>query len=83
MVLDFADTEQRPLAQCWLYRWQERSPFAYARGMEFIRYADHARWARLQDDRLVSMRSGDCLAYRVGDVFYDSATKEPVYYEKS
>jgi hypothetical protein len=83
MVLDAVFEEHRPLAQCWLYRWHERSPFAYARGDEFIRYADHARWAQLQEDRLISMRSGECLAFQVGNVFYDSATSEPLYYEKS
>jgi len=83
MVLDTVTDDHRPQATSWLYRWPERSPFAYARGDEFIRYADHARWAHRHDDRLVSMRSGECLAYRVGNVFYDTVTNEPVYYEKS
>ena len=81
MVLDcVADTEQ-PTPQCWLYGCEDRSPFAFARGDEFIRYADHTRWARLCDDRLLSMRSGACLAYRIGSVFCDAESGVPLYYQ--
>jgi hypothetical protein len=81
MVLDSVADEQQPLSECWLYRCDDRSPFAYARGREFIRYGDHARWAQLRDDRLVSVRSGEILAYQVGGEFYDAISREPVYYQ--
>ena len=77
MVLDGVTEEHGRPATSWLYLWQEHAPFAYARGEEFIRYADHARWAHLRDARLVSMRSGECLAYRVGNVFYDAGSPNP------
>jgi hypothetical protein len=35
------------------------------------------------DDRLLSMRSGVCLAYRVGNVYYDASSDEPLYYVPS
>ena len=82
MVLDLAaeETEESPPpAQQWLYRCGDGSRFAYARGDEFIRNGDHMLWARLCGDRLVSVRSGDCLAYRVGTEFYDAVSNEPVY----
>jgi hypothetical protein len=72
-----------PVQPCWLYRCADRSPFAYARGQEFIRYGDHARWARLADDQLFSLRSGACIAYRVGRVYYDAISEEPLYYVPS
>jgi hypothetical protein len=33
------------------------------------------------DDALISARSGECLAVRVGNVYYDAASHEPLYYE--
>ena len=80
MVRDFIADEARPLPLCWLYRCDDRSPFAYARGHDFIRNADHTLWAHLRDDQLMSVRSGEELAYRVGNVFYDAVSHEPVYY---
>ena len=83
MALDrVADEQQRP-AECWLYRCADRSPFAYARGQEFVRCRDHTLWAQVRDDRLVSLRSGACLAYRVGDTFCDAVSHEPLYYKPS
>jgi len=83
MALDpvFPERGQSLSDNSWLYRCEDRSPFAFARGDEFMRYADHTRWARLSDDRLVSERSGACLAYRVGNVFYDPVSHEPLYYQ--
>jgi hypothetical protein len=78
-VIDFAAEPDGQPAQHWLYRCEDRSPFAYARGHLFIRYVDHLSWARLCDDQLVSVRSGDCLAYRVGSVFFDAVSNKPVY----
>ena len=79
MVLDIAAEENAPPVQQWLYRCDDGSRFAYARGDEFIRNGDHTLWARLFEDRLVSVRSGDCLAYRVGTEFYDAVSNEAVY----
>lgn len=83
MGLDIVANQQRRLPECWLYRCADRSPYAYARGHEFIRCGDHTLWAQLCDDRLVSVRSGGCLAYRVGATFYDPISHEAVYYKPS
>ena len=83
MVLDCVGDTERPVAQRWLYRGDDRSPFAFARGDEFIRYADHTRWARLCDNRLLSIRSGTCLAYRIGSTFFDAESNNPVYYQSA
>ena len=83
MLLESVAEQQRPIPQSWLYRFADRSPFAYSRGAEFIRYRDRARWALVRDDQLFSMRSGACLAYRVGDVYFDAASDEPLYYSPS
>ena len=80
MTLDAAVEEHRPL-QHWLYRCDDRTPFAYAHGDHFIRYADHTRWATLSEAGLVSVRSGEVLAYLIGDVFYDTISHQPLYYE--
>jgi len=81
MALDVVTASDQPGSDCWLYRCDERAPFAYARGEEFIRYADDARWARLCDNWLVSERSGARLAYRAGNLFYDAVSHEPLYYQ--
>jgi hypothetical protein len=55
--------------------------FAYLQGNEFIRRSDGRVWARLSDGQLFSARSGVCLAYKVGEVYYDAASREPAYFE--
>lgn len=80
MVFDDVPREWGTVPSRWLYTCVDRAPFAYAHGEEFIRYRDHARWARLSDDRLVSLRSGTCLAYRDGNVYFDALSGEPLYY---
>jgi len=82
MVFDRVPDEPGSVTQCWLYRCEDRSPVAFGRGDEFIRCADHTRWARLCGDRLLSVESGECLGYRVGDVFYDPVTHQPIYYQR-
>ena len=72
------DTTRR---QRWLCRVADDSAFAYARGHDFIRSSDHQLWAHLSQGQLLSARSGEPLAYRDGDVFYDAATDEPLYYQ--
>jgi hypothetical protein len=83
MALDGVAERRESVPTCWLYRCADRSPFAYAHGEEFIRYVDHARWARLSGDQLLSMRSGARLAYRVGNVYFDAVSHEPLYYVPS
>ena len=79
-LLDFVTDEDQPRMWVgWLYRCADRSPFAFAHGSEFIRWADHTRWARLCDEWLISERSGARLAYQVGNVFYDAVSDEPLY----
>ena len=64
-----------------LCRVEDGSPFAYARGDEFIRSRDHALWAHFSNGWLLSARSGDRLAFQRGSLFYDAETGAPVYYE--
>jgi hypothetical protein len=80
-MLEHVGDEVQPVRHCWLYRCEDRSPFAYARGDEFVRNADHKIWALQCDNKLLSVRSGECLAYRVGSVFYDADSHEPLYYQ--
>jgi hypothetical protein len=82
MAIDHVADEQRLIPQCWLYRCDDHSPFAFSRGDDFIRWADHTRWARLSGDRLVSVESGECLGDRVDDIFYDPVSHEPIYYQR-
>jgi hypothetical protein len=57
--------------------------FAYARRQELVRCSDGISWAYRIDDRLISARSGACLAIRVGAVYYDADSREPLYFERS
>jgi hypothetical protein len=66
-----------------LFRFEDGSRFAYARRREFIRYSDGRTWAHEFHDQLISARSGRCLATRVGNVYYDATTHEPLYYDQS
>jgi hypothetical protein len=67
-----------------LCRFEDGQVFAYvARGNEFVRMRDHTLWAFEHDDILVSVRSGDPLAYRRGKVYFASDTDEPLYYERA
>jgi hypothetical protein len=67
-----------------LCRFDDHSWFAYGRVHDFIRRSDHTLWAHLSDGWLISARSGQRLAYQVGNVFYDAVTHEPLYsYESS
>jgi len=58
------------------------SAFAYARhGHDYVRATDHILWAHESEGLLLSARSGTPFARRVGDMFYDVDTNEPLYYE--
>lgn len=80
MAVDRRVEADEPLVQYWLYRCDDRVPFAYARGHDFIHVGDHTSWALLRDDWLISVRSGEALAYRTGRVFCDRDSHLPVYY---
>jgi len=66
-----------------LLRVDDDSVFAYVRGLSFIRCRDEMPWAHLSHGQLFSNRSGNCLAYKIGAVYYDATTHEPLYYESS
>jgi hypothetical protein len=81
MLLDEPPGEHRGHSRPGLCRCDDDTVFAYARGVDFIRRSDNTLWARLSNGELRSARSGSALAYRIGNVFYDAATNEPVYYQ--
>ena len=64
-----------------LYRFDDGTRFAFSRRDQLIRYADGNPWAWVSGDRLLSARSGECLAIRVGSVYYEPQSREPLYYE--
>jgi hypothetical protein len=75
--------EQRPDGRRVLCSFENHQPFAYARGDDYFRYADHTLWAHRTDGRLLSVRSGEPLAYQRSNIFYDATTRQPIYYESS
>ncbi len=69
-------------ARC-LFRCDDGEVFAYLqRGSEFVRVSDHEVWATEQDDELVSARSGEPLAYRRGDFYYEFGTGLGLYFSR-
>jgi hypothetical protein len=66
-----------------IHRFDDGTLFALTRRQVLIRYSDGRPWAYVSDDRLISARSGECLAVRVGSVYYDAESREPMYYEAS
>lgn len=66
-----------------IFRFDDGTVFAVARRQELIRCSDGLPWAYMADDRLISVRSGRCLAVRVGSVYYEAESHEPLYYELS
>jgi len=67
----------------FLCRFDDHRPFAYARGHDYIRCADHALWAHLTNGKLLSARSGCPLAYQRDNIFYDANTHQPIYYQSA
>ena len=65
-----------------LFRFEDGTLFAYARRQEWIRRRDGRPWAYVDGDRLISKRSGECLAMRVGNVYLDPVSRKPLYYEQ-
>ncbi len=56
--------------------------FAYAiGGSDFYRASDHRLWAHESDGLLLSARSGTLLARRDGNIYYDTESDVPLYYE--
>ncbi|HVJ98697.1 MAG TPA: hypothetical protein VNC41_17845 [Acidimicrobiia bacterium] len=80
MVLDQTEERKPADSTCWLFRCEDGAPFAFARGHDFIRVSDHTLWSYLRDGRLLSARSGDCLARQEDRLFVDESTGEPVFY---
>lgn len=80
MVIDLTDEGQPTDSTCWLFRCEDSAPFAFARGHDFIRVSDHTLWSHFRDGRLLSARSGHCLAHQEDRLFIDEATGEPLFY---
>ena len=80
MVIDLNEETEPNETTCWLFRCEDGSPFAFARGHDFIRVRDHTVWSHLRDGRLLSARSGECLAHQEDRLFVDESTGEPVFY---
>ena len=81
MAIEVDVHEPENLQHRVLYRFDNGTPLAYARRRELIRRSDGMPWAYMPDDRLISARSGECLAVRIGNVYYDADSREPLYYE--
>ena len=79
MVLDQTEERKPADSTCWLFRCEDGAPFAFARGHDFIRVSDHTLWSYLRDGRLLSARSGECLAHQEDRLFVDESG-EPVFY---
>jgi hypothetical protein len=82
MIVDHGAAEAETHPQHWLCRSDDRSVFAYARGHDYIRRSDRTLWAHISDGVLISARSGEPLAYQVGNAFYDYNTRQPLYYTR-
>jgi hypothetical protein len=81
MAVELRRDEPNDVQGRQLYRFDDGTRFAIARHDQLIRCADGSTWACLSGDRLLSARSGECLAIRVGSVYYDSESRKPMYYE--
>jgi len=64
----------------FLCRVEDHRVFAYTRGHDVYRCADHSSYAHMRDGRLISARSGEPIAYQIGSMFYDPDTHRPLYY---
>jgi hypothetical protein len=81
VLTDLVADENRPAGRRVLCGFVDHRPFAYARGEDYFRCADHTLWAHRVDGRLLSIRSGEPLVYQRGTIFYDALTRQPLYYE--
>jgi hypothetical protein len=77
---DTAENDGRPVPRRLVCRFDDHAVFAYARGRDLVRRSDDVLWAHVAGDVVFSARSGEPLAYVVGNVFYETATQLPGYY---
>ncbi len=63
-----------------LCRAEDHVPFAYVRGTDVYRRADHVLWAYLNNGQLISARSGAPIAHQIGSFFDDPGTGTHLYY---
>jgi hypothetical protein len=63
--------------------FESHQPIAYEHGDNYFRCTEHTLSARLADGQLRSVPSEKPLAYQRGNIFYDSVTHKPVYYQSS
>ncbi len=70
-----------PEYQRRLCRFDDGQVFAYKRGHDLIRAADHTLWAHESGEILLSARSGRPIARRVGKAYLDVESDTPLYYE--
>ncbi len=70
-----------PASQRRLCRFDNGQVFAYRRGHDLIRAADHTLWAHQSGDILLSARSGRPIARRDGKAYLDIESNTPLYYE--
>jgi hypothetical protein len=73
--------EPRDVRRREIYRFDDDTLFAYSRRLQLLRCSDDLPWAYLSSDQLISARSGQCLARRVGNIYYDPNSREALYYE--
>jgi hypothetical protein len=81
VLTELAVEQQRPDGRRVLCGFENHQPFAYTRGDDYFRCADHTLWAHRTDGQLLSVRSGEPIAYQRSNIFYDPITRQPAYYE--
>jgi len=66
-----------------LYRCDDGEVFAYEQhGNKLLRVSDQELWAVEHDDVLLSARSGEPLAYRRGDIYFEFGTGIGLYFAR-
>jgi len=80
MSFDAHPDESGPITRRCLCRSDDDTVFAYAHGHDLIRRSDRTLWAHVADGVLISARSGEPLAYQIGNTFYDYQTRQALYY---
>ena len=66
-----------------LYRCDDGEVFAYVQhGNKLLRVSDHELWAVEHDDQVVSARSGEPLAYRRGDFYFEPGSGIGLYFTR-
>jgi hypothetical protein len=81
MAIELQLGETSDVGRRTIYRFDDDSRFAFARRQHLIRFSDGRPWAYVSGGYLISARSGECLALRIGSVYYDPESREPIYYE--